>query len=125
MTSDLISEDFIDKHDVICKMVDFRASYETKYRQLKNSWMFVDLMDKIYQQYRAEEIADPLSQMELLDDNMCEDGEREKLRQICSILYRHVIDDLDLQDVVLNPQTAIPEMVSRRFFINFLLLWAD
>ena len=44
----------------MCKMIDFRATYETKYRQLKNSWMFIELMDKIYQEYQAVDITEPI-----------------------------------------------------------------
>lgn len=71
------------------------------------------------------DIEEPLTQLELLDGDTstCSDKDREALIKLCSTLYRHIMDDQDLQQVVMNKQFQFlaPEMLSRRFFVNFLL----
>lgn len=49
-----------------------------------------------------EDITEPISLHELLDDTVSENTDRKKLKQICSILYRHILDDVDLQEAILD-----------------------
>lgn len=61
-TADLVSKEFFfDKHDIICRIVEYRASNETKYRQQRNSHLFVTLMDEIHEKYKASEVVAPMS----------------------------------------------------------------